>query len=56
MTFPYDLVEDIEKYQDSLRGLCDFSVQVGCDPWGSRAPRPPPKWRSEIRDLVVTVI
>ena len=45
----------LAKDRAGLGGLCDVSVHVGCEPWGIRAPRPPPMWRRAGRALVVAM-
>ena len=47
-----DLAKDI----CGLGRLRNVSVQVSCETWGSRGPRPPPRWSSASRSLVATVV
>ena len=51
-----DLVRNLEKYWNGLRSLFDALVHVDCGPWGSRVPRPPPRWRSSSRVLIEAVV
>ena len=50
------LADDLANYYGRLGGLWGVLVYVGCEPWGSRGPRPPSIWKIVIRTLVVGVI
>ena len=50
-----NLTGDLSKDQGGLGGLRNVLAQVGNEPWGSRVPWPPPRWRSTDRNLVEEV-
>ena len=50
-----DLYGDLTKDWGGLGVHQNVSVRVGCEPWGSRGLRPPPKWSIAGRALVATI-
>ena len=49
------MLGDLEIDWGGLGGLCDVSVQIGCEPWCSNGLSPTPRWKSVSRDLVTTL-